>query len=86
MIERIHEVIADLNADDWKKRDRAQGDAGAHGPGGDRRRSSSSRESQPPEAQQRIDSILKELEKAKSGRQTAGATTVPGPGTAWTGM
>jgi hypothetical protein len=81
MIEKIREVIGDLNADDWKKRDRAQATLVNMGP------VASSilkklRDSQPPEAQQRIDAILKELDKAKPGRQTAGATTAPGPGAA----
>jgi hypothetical protein len=31
------------------------------------------RESQPPEAQQRIDAVLKELDKQKGGPTTAGA-------------
>jgi hypothetical protein len=62
MVERIRSVVAELNADDWKQRERAEAQLIAMGsavisvlrelgPG------------QPPEAQQRIDSILKQLEK-----------------------
>jgi hypothetical protein len=64
MVDKIKEVIADLNADDWKKRDRAQAQLVGMGPvaAGVLRKL---RESQPPEAQQRIDAVLKELEKQK---------------------
>jgi len=79
MVDKIREVIADLNADDWKKRDRAQAALVGMGPvaGGVLKKM---RDAQPPEAQQRIDAILKELEKQKPGRPTAGAATAPGPG------
>lgn len=78
MIEKIREVIGDLNADDWKKRDRAQASLVGMGP------VASGilkvlRDSQPPEAQQRIDAILKELEKIKPGQPGAGPpATAPG--------
>lgn len=76
MIEKIREVIGDLNADDWKKRDRAQASLVGMGP------VASSvlkklRDSQPPEAQQRIDAILKELEKVKAGQGRAGSPAGP---------
>ena len=72
MIEKIREVIADLNADDWKKRDRAQATLVNMGPvaAGILKKL---RESQPPEAQQRIDAVLKDLEKQKTDQRTAGA-------------
>jgi hypothetical protein len=73
VIETIRGVIGDLNADDWKKRDRAQAQLTAMGPVaiGVLRKL---REAQPPEAQQRIDAILKELEqRGKSGAGGAGA-------------
>jgi hypothetical protein len=78
MIDKIKEVIADLNADDWKKRDRAQGQLVAMGPvaAGVLKKL---RDAQPPEAQQRIDAVLKELEKPK-GDKTAGASTNPAAG------
>ena len=78
MIEKIREVIADLNADDWKKRDRAQAQLVNMGPVavGVLRKL---RDSQPPEAQQRIDAVLKELEKQKADPRTAGAANLPGP-------
>jgi hypothetical protein len=80
---KSREVIADLNADDWKKRDRAQAtlvNMGAVASGVLKKL----RDSQPPEAQQRIDAILKELEKQKTEARTAGtgrnASTRPGAG------
>jgi hypothetical protein len=82
MIEKIREVIADLNADDWKKRDRAQATLVNMGPvaSGILKKL---RDSQPPEAQQRIDAILKELDKQKSDQRTAGTgarSSAPGAG------
>lgn len=72
MVDKIREVIAGLNADDWKKRDRAQAQLVAMGPAaaGVLKKL---RDQQPPEAQQRIDAILKELEKPKGEGKTAGA-------------
>jgi hypothetical protein len=72
MIEKIREVIADLNADDWKKRDRAQATLVNMGPVATSILKKL-RDSQPPEAQQRIDTVLKELEKQKVDPRTAGA-------------
>jgi hypothetical protein len=76
MIDRIKAVVADLNADDWKQRDRAEASLVGIGPiaisvlkelrGG-----------QPPEAQQRIDSIVKELEKQRDGAR--GSAPKPAP-------
>ena len=78
MIDKIKEIIADLNADDWKKRDRAQGQLVAMGPvaTGVLKKL---RDAQPPEAQQRIDTVLKELEKQKADPKAAGASTNPAP-------
>lgn len=79
MIDKIREVIADLNADDWKKRDRAQAQLVAMGPAaaGVLKKL---RDQQPPEAQQRIDAILKELDKPRSDGKTAGAGAPGGAG------
>ena len=79
MIDKIKEIIADLNADDWKKRDRAQGQLVGMGPvaAGVLRKL---RDAQPPEAQQRIDAVLQELEKQKASPKPAGATTNPAAG------
>jgi hypothetical protein len=77
MIETIRAVIAELNADDWKKRDRAQAQLVNMGPvaAGILRKL---RDSQPPEAQQRIDTVLKELEKQKGDPRAVGAAaTMP---------
>jgi hypothetical protein len=62
MLDRIKAIVADLNADDWKARDNAEKQLVGMGPSviGTLR---SLRDKQPPEAQQRIDSVLKKLEK-----------------------
>lgn len=75
MVERIKGMIARLNADDWKERDRAEQQLVSMGPvaSGVLKKL---RENQPPEAQQRIDSILKELEKQRAA-QKAGRAAVP---------
>ncbi len=62
VVEKIKGLVAELVADDWKVRDHAESSLVAIGPGvisvlKDLR------DSQPPEAQQRIDSVLKQLEK-----------------------
>jgi hypothetical protein len=64
MIEKIKASVAQLNADDWKTRDRAQAELTTMG-------SvvistlKEMRPSQPPEAQQRIDQILSSVQKKK---------------------
>ena len=74
VVDRIKKLVEDLNAEDWKKRDRAEEGLKAMGsvaigvlkqlgP------------SQPPEAQQRINSIVKELEKQQDKN-----TSAPKPG------
>jgi hypothetical protein len=62
MVERIKTIVADLSADDWKQRDRAEAQLIAMGPivSGVLKGMSGS---VPPEAQQRIGSVLKQLEK-----------------------
>jgi hypothetical protein len=62
MVERIKAVVLELNADDWKQRDRAEATLVGMGSvaAGILRELKAS---QPPEAQQRIDSVLKQLEK-----------------------
>ncbi len=62
MLQRIKAIVADLNADDWKQRDAAQEQLLKIGPAviGTLK---SLRDQQPPEAQQRIDSVLKQLQK-----------------------
>lgn len=63
MIERIKAIVADLNADDWKQRDAAEKQLVDIGPGVVATLKAM-RDKQTPEAQQRIDSVLKQLEKA----------------------
>jgi hypothetical protein len=62
MIDRIKTIVAQLGAEDWKARDQAQADLVAMGqtivPMLKQLRSE-----QGPEAQQRIDAILKQFEK-----------------------
>ena len=79
MVEKIKEFVAELNADDWKKRDRAQAQLVQMGQAA-ATVLKQVRDAQPPEAQQRIDAILKELEAQKSARPaaaTAPAVNVP---------
>jgi hypothetical protein len=66
VIDRIKAVVADLNAEDWKKRDRAEAGLVEMGPVaiGILKQI---RGEQPPEAQQRIDSVVKALEKERDG-------------------
>jgi hypothetical protein len=74
MREKIQSIVTGLNADDWKQRDRAEASLVSMGPvaigvlkelrGG-----------QPPEAQQRIDTIVKELEKQRE----KGSAAKPAP-------
>jgi hypothetical protein len=64
VVERIKAVVAELNADDWKLRDRAAAQLVSIGP------SAAAvlrelREGQPPEVRQRIDQILTGFEGAQ---------------------
>jgi hypothetical protein len=77
MVQKIKAIVADLNADDWKQRDAAEKQLVAIGTGA-AGTLKSLRDSQPPEAQQRIDSVLKQLEKQgnkklPTGEQEGGA-------------
>ena len=69
---RIKQLVADLNADDWKQRDRAEEGLKSMGPVaiGVLKQLGAN---QPPEAQQRIDSIVKELEKERDGAKAPGS-------------
>jgi hypothetical protein len=60
-VERIKAVVAELNADDWKARDRAASQLAALGPGA-AVVLKGLREGQPPEVRQRIDQILASYE------------------------
>ncbi|MGH7180299.1 MAG: hypothetical protein ACREJC_23170, partial [Tepidisphaeraceae bacterium] len=73
MIERIKALAVELAADDWKQRERAEEQLVAMGPvvvGVLRQLSGTV----PPEAQQRIESIIKQVEK-KRAKPAAGAST-----------
>jgi hypothetical protein len=73
MMDRIKAIVADLNADDWKQRDAAEEQLVKLGPGvGGTLKAM--RDQQPPEAQQRIDSVLKKL--GKPSASAAGATSI----------
>lgn len=72
MIERIRQIVAELNADDWKQRDQAEAQLVSLGTTvigvlNDLR------SGQPPEAQKRIDSILRKLEAPGSSAATTAA-------------
>jgi hypothetical protein len=69
MVDRIKAVVADLSTEDWKQRERAEAQLVAMGPivVGVLKEISGS---VPPEAQQRIDSVLKQLEKSPSSVPT----------------
>jgi len=72
VIERVKAIVADLNAEDWKARDRAESQLVAIGPGvvgvlNDMRAA------QPSEAQQRIDAIIKSLKAPKTAPPAAPA-------------
>lgn len=69
--ERIRQLVADLNAADWKVRNRAESQLVSMGISvmGLLREM---RDQQPPEAQQRIDSILQQLEKSRSQTRATG--------------
>src|SRR5688572_17095460 len=62
-VEKIKSLVVDLNADDWKQRDRAEAELTQMGVAvmGVLKEV---RAAQSPESQQRIDSILKQLQKA----------------------
>jgi len=66
-VQRIKAVVAELNADDWKSRDRAAAQLAALGPAaaGVLR---AMRDGQPPEVRQRIDQILASFEAAGAAR------------------
>ncbi|HEY7086677.1 MAG TPA: hypothetical protein VH518_01230, partial [Tepidisphaeraceae bacterium] len=74
MITKIKSIVTDLSADDFKQRERAEQQLVAMGTSvmSVLKEMSSS---QPPEAQQRIESILKQLEKK---RTAANANPTPG--------
>jgi hypothetical protein len=62
ILDRIKTLVGDLNADDWKQRDAAEHSLVKLGPGvaGTLKEM---RDQQPPEAQQRMDSVIKQLTK-----------------------
>jgi hypothetical protein len=62
MIDRIKAIVGDLNNDDWKQRDAAQQQLVKIGTGVIPTLKAM-RDKQPPEAQQRIDAIVKQLQK-----------------------
>ncbi len=65
VVEKIKTIVQDLNADDWKQRDRAEAELTQMGIAviGVLK---DLRAAQSPESQQRIDSILKQLQKTKT--------------------
>jgi hypothetical protein len=81
MVKKVSELVAELNADDWKARDRAE--ARLVGMGQIVAATLKQlRGSQAPEAQQRIDSVLKQLGSKPDSATTAPSTPVTEPGAA----
>jgi hypothetical protein len=78
MVDRIKATVKELNAEDWKVRDHAEATLVAMGPVAFGVLKEL-RSAQPPEAQQRIDSVIKELEKQRDSAPKA--TSGPKPGT-----
>jgi len=76
-LEKIKAAVADLNADDWKQRDKAEQTLVAYG-AAVIKPLLELKPTQPPEAQQRIDSVIKTLKK--QGAATPGASVAPPPG------
>jgi hypothetical protein len=70
MMNQIKLVVAELNAEDWKQRDRAEVTLIAMGPVAIGILKEL-RAGQPPEAQQRIDSIVKELDKQRASEKSS---------------
>jgi hypothetical protein len=62
IMDHVKQLVSDLNADDWKQRDSAEKELVKIGPGV-AATLRDLRDKQPPEAQQRIDSVLKQLSK-----------------------
>ncbi len=79
VVESIKTLVADLNSDDWKARDAAQEKLVAMGPVVIST-IKQIRGAQPPEAQQRIDLVLKQLEKDSKTTKPAGAGAGAGGG------
>jgi hypothetical protein len=80
LIKKVKDVVAQLNADDWKARDRAETQLVGMGPSilGTLKQL---RNDQTPEAQQRIDSVVKQLEKQSGENKAAtGASPTGAPG------
>ncbi len=78
LVKRVKELVADLNADDWKARDRAETQLVGLGPviiGALKQM----RGAQTPEAQQRIDSVLKQLGKQAETPKTSTGAANPVP-------
>lgn len=78
MRRQIEQVVVDLDAEDWRLRDRAQAQLVSMGPAviGLLREL---RTSQPPEAQQRIDQVLDEIQKQReAARASERSSAAPG--------
>jgi hypothetical protein len=81
MVDRIKATVKELNAEDWKVRDHAEATRVAMGPVAIGVLKEL-RPSQPPEAQQRIDSVIKELEKQRDAAPKATSGPKPAAGAA----
>jgi len=81
VVESIKGLVGELNSDDWKQRDAAQEKLIAMGPVVIST-IKQIRAAQPPEAQQRIDLVLKQLEKDTKTAKPAGGGAGAGGGIA----
>jgi hypothetical protein len=79
LTEKIKKVVEDLNSKDWKQRDRAEAALLSMGPSaiGVLKQL---RQDQPPEAQQRFDNILQQLEKQQKDKGKPGGAGASGGG------
>jgi hypothetical protein len=76
MLERIKIIVADLNSDDWRTRDRAQAALIGMGPVASGVLKEL-RSGQPPEVQKSIDQVIDKLEQERKKEKSSPASTTP---------
>jgi hypothetical protein len=76
MLERIKIIVADLNSDDWRTRDRAQAALIGMGPVASGVLKEL-RSGQPPEVQKSIDQVIDKLEQERKKEESSPASTTP---------
>jgi len=78
MMERIKTIVADLNSDDWKTRDRAQASLIGMGPVAEGVLKQL-RPGQPPEVQKSIDQVIEKLQEERKKEKNSTVTTPTPP-------